>query len=52
MILRGKLAGRHARLLRKERDNAVVELTENRDVATVSLDDVADYSGAMEGEDF
>lgn len=52
MILRGKLAGRHARLLRKERDNAVVELTESRDVATVSLDDVADYSGAMEGEDF
>lgn len=52
MILRGKLAGRHARLIRKGRDDADVELTESRDVATVSLDDVADYSGAMEGEDF
>ena len=52
VVLRGTHAGRHARLLEKQRDSALLELTESRDVAEVSLDDVADYVGLLEGEDY
>ena len=49
---RGRHAGRHARLLDKRRDSALLELTESRDVAEVALDGVADFTGLLEGEDF
>ena len=52
IVLRGRHIGRHARLLEKRRESALLELTESHDVAEVALDDVADFSGLLEGEDF
>jgi ribosomal protein S4E len=52
VVLRGAHTGRTGRLLEKRRDGALLELTESRDVAEVSLDDVADFEGHLEGEDF
>jgi hypothetical protein len=51
MVVRGKHAGRHARLVSKQQDSALVEFTESGDIAEVSLDDIADYDGVLEGED-
>jgi hypothetical protein len=52
IVLRGRHAGRHGRLLEKHRGKVLLELTESRDVAEVALDDVADFTGLLEGEDF
>jgi hypothetical protein len=51
MVVRGKHVGRHARLVNKGQDDALIELTESHDIVKVSLDDVVDYDGVLEGED-
>lgn len=45
LLLRGQHTGRFATLLRKEKDSAIVQLVESKEVVTTSLDDVADFVG-------
>lgn len=52
IILRGSRRGRHARLLDKRFEAAAVQLTDDMEVVNVSLDDIAEYVGDLEGEDF
>lgn len=52
VVLRGRHAGATGRLLAKAAGAATVELTEDRTAVELQLDDVADFTGLLHGEDF
>jgi hypothetical protein len=45
LILAGPHAGEFGTLIRKEREDAILQLIESKEVVSVSLNDVADYLG-------
>ena len=52
MVLRGRRAGATARLVTKAAGFATVEMTDDREMVELELDDIADYTGLLHGEDF
>jgi hypothetical protein len=52
VVLRGEHKERHARLLEKRSTAAAIKLTDNMNIVTEVLDNLAEYVGALEGEDY
>lgn len=52
IVLRGEHKARHARLLEKRSTAAAIQLTDNMDIITEVLDNLAEFVGDMEGEDY
>lgn len=45
MVVVGKHAGEHGKILEKNKTSVMVQLAESRDVVELGLDSVADYQG-------
>jgi hypothetical protein len=52
IVLHGEHKARHARLLEKRSTAAAIQLTDNMDIITEVLDNLAEFVGDMEGEDY